>query len=121
MTRILIVEDDSYISGLYREVVESGGYEVETAEDGKEALEKVETFGPDLILLDLMIPYIDGFNVLQTLRGNEATKEIKVVVLTNLDSETQKEKAIKLGADRFLVKTSNTPDVLLEEVKKVIQ
>ncbi len=121
MKKLLIVEDDIYLLKLYGEVFEKEDFEVATAEDGREALQKIDQFKPEVMLLDLMLPYIDGFKVLETLKQNPETSEIKVVVLTNLDSETQREKALKLGADKFLVKSGNNPDILIQTVKEIAQ
>lgn len=120
MTKILIVEDDTYLLKLYSEIFQNENFEVALAEDGREALQKAGEFVPEVILLDLMIPYIDGFGVLQELKKDPKTEKAKVVVLTNLDSETQKQKALSLGADKFLVKSGNTPDLLLNSVKETL-
>ena len=120
MSKILIVEDDTYLLKLYSEIFEKENFEVMIAEDGREALQKIQDFKPDVMLLDLMLPYVDGFKVLEDVKKNPTTAATKVVVLTNLDSETQKQKALKLGAEKFMVKSSNNPDFLVDLVKKVI-
>ena len=120
MSKILIVEDDTYLLKLYSEIFEKENFEVMIAEDGREALQKIQDFKPDVMLLDLMLPYVDGFKVLEDVKKNPTTATTKVVVLTNLDSETQKQKALKLGAEKFMVKSSNNPDFLVDLVKKVI-
>ena len=120
MSKILIVEDDTYLLKLYSEIFEKENFEVMIAEDGREALQKIQDFKPDVMLLDLMLPYVDGFKVLEDVKKNPTTATTKVVVLTNLDSETQKQKALKLGAEKFMVKSSNNPDFLVDLVKKGI-
>jgi len=118
MSKILIVEDDIYLLKLYGEIFTKEGFEVELAEDGQEALQKAEKFTPEIMLLDLMLPYIDGFGVLEALKSNPQTKYTKVIISTNLDSEVQRAKAMKLGAAKFLVKSGDTPGNIVEEVKK---
>jgi len=120
MTKILIVEDDIYLLKLYQEVFLQDGFEVEVAEDGEQALKKALTFLPDVVLLDLMLPYIDGFSVLKELKSDPQTREALVIVATNLDSERQREKAKSFGAAAFLVKSGDTPGNILEGVKKIL-
>lgn len=120
MSKILIVEDDIYLLKLYQEIFSKENFEVEIAEDGEEAIKKSKQFLPEIILLDLMLPYVDGFGVLKEIKSDQQTKGAIVVVFTNLDSEIQKEKATGLGAAKFLVKSDQSPVYLLEEVKKLI-
>ncbi len=120
MVKLLIVEDDIYLLKLYGEVFSKEGFQVELAEDGKEGIEKAQTFEPDILLLDLMLPYIDGFGVLQAVKADPKTKNTKIIITTNLDSAMQRQKALSLGADKFLVKSSDTPGNILNEVKDII-
>lgn len=120
MKKILIVEDDVYLLQMYKESLSQQNFEIELAEDGQQALEKAEDFLPDIVLLDLMLPYVDGFQVLESLKSNPKTKDSVVIVQTNLDSEMQREKAKKLGAANFLVKSGNNPGSLLAEIKKLV-
>lgn len=117
MHRILIVEDDVNLLNLYQEVLGNEGYTVDRAEDGREALQQLEAHKPDLVILDLMLPYIDGFEVLRQIKQSPVTKDTQVIVFTNLDSEIQKEKVLKLGANKFLIKVGNDPSELINEVK----
>lgn len=121
MPKILIVEDDIDLLNLYNETFSTAGFEVDLAEDGLEALQKLALFKPEIVLLDLMLPNIDGFTVLENIKTNPETTSIKVVVQTNLASEIQKEKALQLGADKFLIKTGNSPGNLVEEVNQVLE
>lgn len=120
MSKILIVEDDIYLLKLYGEVFTKEGYQVELAEDGKQGIEKAQLFEPEIMLLDLMLPYIDGFGVLEAVKGNPKTKNIKVVIITNLDSTMQRQKALSMGAAEFLVKSSDTPGKIVDEVKATL-
>lgn len=120
MTKILIVEDDIYLLKLYGEIFSKEGFQVELAEDGKEGIEKAQIFEPEIILLDLMLPYIDGFGVLEAVKADPKTKNTKIVITTNLDSTMQRQKALSMGADKFLVKSGDTPGNILDEVKSLI-
>ena len=120
MTKILIVEDDITLLRLYQDIFNKEGFEVAIAEDGQEALQKANAFLPEVILLDLMLPYMDGFAVLEAVKANPKTKKAKIIIATNLDSQKQREKAKNLGAAAFLVKFSDTPGNIVEEVKKLL-
>jgi DNA-binding response OmpR family regulator len=120
MTKILIVEDDIFLLKLYQEVFTKADFQVEVAEDGQQAIQKASEFVPDIVLLDLMLPYVDGFGVLENIKSNDKTKRAKVVVFTNLDSEKQREKAESLGADKFVVKAGDNPGNILDEVKQLL-
>lgn len=120
MRKILLVEDDIYLLKLYQEVFTGDGFEVEIAEDGRQALEKVEGFLPEVILLDLMLPYMDGFQVLGKIKSDPKTKHARVIIATNLDSSKQREKAMSLGAEAFLVKSADTPGNIVEQVRKIL-
>ncbi len=114
------MEDDIDLLQLYGEIFTKDGFDVELAEDGQEAIQKAQQFLPDLVLLDLMLPYVDGFGVLQAIKANPKTKGIKVVVSTNLDSRLQRDKALDLGADKYLVKADDGPEKILDEVKDLL-
>ena len=120
MKKILIVEDDINLLNLYKEVLTKEGYQVDLAEDGGEALQRAEIFQPDVVLLDLMLPYIDGFQVLSQLKSNPKTEHCFVIVQTNLDSEMQRQKAKNLGANEFLVKSESDPGSLIDDIKNLI-
>src|SRR3989344_7139093 len=120
MTKILVVEDDIYLLKLYQEVFTKEGFVVAVAEDGQQALQIANEVLPEVILLDLMLPYIDGFAVLEEIKANPKTKAAMVIIATNLDSEKQREKAKSLGAAAFLVKSGDTPGNIVDEVKKLI-
>ena len=121
MAKILIVDDDPLYIRIYQLKFKVDGHTVETAVDGKEALTKIESFTPDLILLDIMMPEMDGFEVLRRLKANPKTKKIPVVLLTNLggdDADTLK--GIELGAVAYLVKSAYTPKEVLQKIKEIL-
>lgn len=113
--RVLVAEDVEVISLVMTQLLIQAGYEVELAEDGEECLEKVGTFKPDLLLLDLMMPKLHGMEVLKRLRSDEATKDLAVIVCTAKTFKTEHSQAMELGALGFLPKPVSR-DVLLEKV-----
>ena len=116
--KILAVDDEKHIVRLVQVNLERAGYEVVTANDGKEALEKVESETPDLVVLDVMMPYMDGFEVLQNLRRNPSTRDIPVIMLTAKAQDQDVFKGWQSGVDCYLTKPFN-PIELLAFVKRI--
>ena len=118
MTKIAIIEDDHAISQMYRIKFEAEGFEVETAGNGKLGLKLAEDMRPDIILLDLMMPEMNGDEMLTILREKSWGKDIKVIILTNM-GEQEAPKILKtLGARKFIVKAEMTPRQVAEMVKQ---
>ncbi len=119
--RILLVEDEPLLVTLYKEAFSDKPLTLEVAETGHEALEMVGKNKPDLILLDILLPGMNGFEVLRKLKASAKTRDIPVIVLTNLGSEeTDKDRqlALSLGAVDYLVKSYHTPDEMIKIVSK---
>lgn len=102
--RILIVEDEESLLKLESILLTSKGYQVQGVANGKEALEAIKTTPPDLVLLDIMLPEIDGFEVCQRIKENEATKHIPVIMLTAKKSREDMSRGEKVGADWYITK-----------------
>lgn len=117
-TKIAIVEDDQAISQMYRFKFEAEGYTVETAENGKLGLELVEKMKPNIILLDLMMPEMNGDEMLAKLRATDWGKTIKVVILTNMGEQEIPESVKALGVSAVILKADMTPRQVAELVKK---
>lgn len=118
MSKIAIVEDDVAISQMYRIKFEAEGYAVETAENGKLGLELIEDMKPDMVLLDLMMPEMDGEEMLTKLRETSYGKNMKVIILTNM-GETEAPASIKeMGVEAFILKANMTPRQVAELVKE---
>lgn len=115
MSKIMLVEDDNNLREIYEARLLAEGYEIVSARDGEEALALAVKEKPDLIIADVMMPKISGFDMLDILRGTPETKNVKVIVMTALSQAEDKTRADKLGADRYLVKSQ----VTLEDVAKV--
>jgi len=118
--KILIIEDDRYISKMYQLKLSLEGYEVQVAENGREGVDKVKEFMPDIILLDILMPELDGFEVLKIVKGDDATKDIPVLIMSNLGQEDHVDKGMKLGAIGYIVKSQYTPSKVVEKIKSVI-
>lgn len=119
-TTILLVEDDHFVSDIYKRKLASDGYEVLFAPDGREALKALEGTIPDLVLLDIMMPFVDGMEVLQKMKEDERWKNIPVVMLTNLAEKDNIEKSIAMGADGYVIKAHFTPSEVVQKIKTVL-
>lgn len=118
---ILLVEDDSFISGMYQTKLTSLGYQVEVIEDGEAAWERLKQEPlPDLVLLDVVLPQKDGFEILAALRKQRMTKDVPVILLTNLGQKPDIERGTKLGADEYIIKAHYTPSEVVEKISKVL-
>lgn len=104
--RLFIIEDDIFIAKIYEKKLTKEGFEVNVAHDGKEALSKLETFIPDIILLDLVMPNMDGFGLLKKVKKSKKLKDVPVIVLSNLEQVSDIERAMELGAKEYIVKAS---------------
>lgn len=117
MAKILLVDDEEAILKMYGSAL---GEDVVTAKDGTDAIKKAESESPDLILLDIIMPKENGLDVLKKLKSNDKTKDIPIIVLTNLPQEASAEKAKALGANGYFVKAEYEPTMLADEVKKLL-
>ncbi|MEK6833965.1 MAG: response regulator [Thermoproteota archaeon] len=121
--KILIIEDDPLIRDLYRDAFRLNDFEVEIAENGIDGLRILKNFAvkPCVILLDIMMPNMNGFDVLEQFKKNSETKDIPVVILSNLAQRQDIDKALKLGAVMYLVKAQHSPKDIIEKIKQIIQ
>jgi CheY-like chemotaxis protein len=119
--RILVVEDDLFLRELYADILSGEGYRVDSAQDGKIALEKMKYGGYDLVLLDIIMPVMDGISVMKQLQNNPPLAPNKCVVfLTNLDKDEEIKTALQLG-NGYLIKSQITPRSLADEIKIYLQ
>lgn len=118
MIKIAIVEDDQAISQMYRFKFEASGYRVEVAENGKDGLELVKEFKPDIVLLDLMMPIVTGDEMLRKLRDSSFGRNIKVIILTNMGEQEIPAYVKKLNVTDIILKANMTPRQVEEIVKK---
>lgn len=115
--KILLIEDDKFIQNFYVSKLQENKYEVDSASNGSEGLEKINKNHYDLILLDLVMPKLDGFEVLKTLNSDEVLKKIPVLVLSSLGQEQDVEKAKQLGAKDYINKTFFNFDELIKRIQ----
>lgn len=120
MTKILLVEDDPLIYRMYQKLFTLEGYETEIAENGQEGLDKLEQFTPDIILLDIMMPTMNGVEMLAKLRADPKTKDIPVVVLTNMSDIRVSNEVFSKGANLSIVKSETEPDQVIAWIKSVL-
>ncbi len=118
MPKILVVEDEAPIREMYELTLKGGGFEVETAPDGEAGL-KAASNHPDLIFLDIMLPKMNGIDILRNIKNNPETKDIPVIMLTNLGQDSIINEALNLGAREFLIKVQISPFDLVEKAKEI--
>lgn len=118
---ILIVEDDEFFSGLVAQKLNQAGFEVLIARSGQEAFDIMSEKVPALMILDLMMPEMDGFEVIKKIKKDEKLKGFPVVVLSNLGQREEVDKAMALGADDFLIKVNFTLDEIVEKIKGMLE
>ncbi|PIR96521.1 MAG: response regulator [Candidatus Doudnabacteria bacterium CG10_big_fil_rev_8_21_14_0_10_42_18] len=120
MAKILVCEDDKLISGSLVEVLKTAGYETDMAFDGEEALKKIKEIQPDLVLLDILMPKLDGISVLWELKANPESSKVPVVVLTNVGDVETISKIVEAGAVDYLLKSDQSMDDIVQKVKDVL-
>lgn len=116
--KILLVEDDESLSNVYMTRFEAEGFDIRRVGNGEDALAAALSFQPDIVLLDIMMPKVDGFNVLDILRNTPQTEKLKIIILSALSQQMDIEKANKLGADDYLIKSEVTIADVVSKVKK---
>ncbi len=117
---ILVIEDEPSLRDIYATKLDIEGFEVMQAADGIEGLDKAIQGQPSLILLDVVLPIKDGFEVLKDLKANPRTANIPVIILSNLGQPYEVKRGLALGAECFLTKANLTPSRIIEEVRKVL-
>jgi DNA-binding response OmpR family regulator len=120
MTKILIAEDDQFLANAYRVKFEKEGFEVLIAGDGEEAIQNLETFKPDLIILDLVMPKKDGFVTLAEIKSNPSFAQIPVIVTSNLSQTADFDKVKSLGAVEYLVKSETPIGDIVNKIRSYI-
>lgn len=117
MAKIIIVEDDTFLLSVLADGLKKSGFEPEVAVNGEEGLDKIKKTKFDLILLDMILPKLDGFKVLEELKTNPDLAGIPVVVLSNLYDKNNIDKAVSLGAKEYIVKAYNTPEEIVNKIR----
>ena len=117
---LLVVEDDEFLVKMYESGLTKEGFQVTTAQDGEAGVKAAHEVKPDLVLLDLILPKMDGFACLETLKANASTKRIPVIILSNLGQDSDIKRVLELGAEDYLIKTDFTVKQVSEKVKKIL-
>lgn len=118
---ILIVEDDSFLSDMYLVKFNQQGFDTVVAANGEEGLKKAKEIKPDVILLDVVLPKMDGFEVLKTLKADPSLQDTIIILLTNLGQQSDMEKGLQMGADEYIIKAHFTPSAVVSKVKEVLK
>lgn len=120
MSKILIAEDDPFIAAAYKRKLTNAGFEIMMASDGVEALQILNDFLPDIILLDIVMPHKDGLSVLKELKAQNKWQKIPVIITSNLGQKAEKEKGLNLGADDYLIKSNIDLEDLIKEINSLV-
>jgi len=121
MKNILLVEDDPFLTDIYITKLKEEGFSVVVATDGEDCLRKVKEGKSDLLLLDIVLPSIDGWEILRKIKKDDKLNNLKVVILSNLGQKGEVEKGLKLGALKYLIKAHYTPSEVIDEIKKILK
>ena len=121
MAKILIVEDDTIMLKIYHKKLQLEGFEVDTALDGVTGLTKIRTFKPDLVLMDVMLPKLNGIEAMEKAKADPAISKTHFLVLSNLSTTADSETAINKGADGFMIKSDVTPAQVVAKVKQILK
>ncbi|HPN81197.1 MAG TPA: response regulator [bacterium] len=119
--KLVIVEDDIFLADLYRTKFELEGMSVLVAYDGEKGMELIEKNVPDIVLLDLILPKMSGFLVLEKMKTTKKLKDIPVILLTNLSQKADVEKGLKMGADDYLIKAHFMPSEVVNKIKEKVK
>lgn len=118
---ILLVEDDPFLSDIYSTKLENVGFDIDVVYDGEAVFKKIEEKLPELILLDIVLPKIDGFEVLKKLKSDSRFSKIPVILLTNLGQKEDIDKGMSLGAQDYLIKANFIPSEIVEKIKSFLK
>lgn len=118
--KIVLCEDDQFISNMYVTKLQLSGFEIHHAEDGEVGVTMIKEVKPDLILLDILMPKKSGFEVLEEIKADPTTKDIPVILLTNLSQKEDVDRGLQLGAKDYLIKAHFTPREVVEKINKVL-
>ncbi len=118
---ILIIEDDKFLKELIARKLAGEGYDVLEAVDGEEGIKKIKQEKPDLVLLDLILPGVDGFEILSKMKEDPMAARIPVIILSNLGQKEDVERGFKLGAVDYLIKAHFTPGEIIDKIKAVLK
>ena len=120
MKKILLIEDDSFMVDIYTTKLKKADFNVETVSDGETAFEKIKNKKFDLLILDIVLPQINGWEILKKVKKDKTLNGLKILILSNLGQKEEIKKGLKLGATKYLVKAHHTPTQIVEKIKEII-
>ena len=118
--KILIIEDDRYISKMYQLKLSLDGFDVQVADNGRIGVDKAKEFQPDIVLTDILMPEMDGFDVIAALKNDENLKTVPILIMSNLGQEDHIKKGLDMGATGYIVKSQYTPSKVVEKIKETL-
>ena len=121
MKSILLVEDDPFLADIYITKLKSSGFDAEVVSNGEDCLSRAAEKNFDLVILDIVLPKMDGWEILKKIKETEKIKSLPVIVLSNLGQRAEVEKGLKMGAVKYLIKAHYAPSEVVEEIKKVLK
>ncbi|MEK7534022.1 MAG: response regulator [Patescibacteria group bacterium] len=119
--KILLIEDEDYIREIYKEELEASGFTVDGFPTGGQGLDAFHKNTYDMVVLDIVLPDINGLHVLKAIKGNSLKKNVPVLLLTNLDQDIIVKQGLEFGAEAYLEKVANTPDTIVDKIKSILE
>jgi len=121
MKKILLVEDDPSLIDIYKTKLEEDGFKVEVINSGDRILSTLKETSPDLLVLDIVLPHLDGWEIMERIKADRNLNDLKVIILSNLGQKNEVERSLKMGAVKYLIKAHYTPMEIVEEIKKALK
>jgi len=121
MKRVLLAEDDPFLIDVYTTKLKEVGFKVDVAKDGQIALDFLQKNKPDILLLDIILPRIDGWEILKKIKQEHKFKDLPIIILSNLGQKQEVEKSLALGATKYLIKAHYTPAEIVKEIRKLLK
>jgi CheY-like chemotaxis protein len=117
---VLMIEDDGFLASIYAQKLELEGFDVSLATNGEDGIKLLEKAHPSIVLLDLVLPKLDGFQVLEKIKNNQVTRDIPVIILTNLGQREDVEKCMSMGASGYVIKAHSLPQETVNKIKEIL-
>ncbi|HEB13700.1 MAG TPA: response regulator [candidate division CPR3 bacterium] len=121
MSKILLVEDDPLLIDIYTTKFKEYDFEVQVENDGAKVVEQVKKFKPDLVVLDIVLPHMDGWDILRQIRNDKQLRKTKILILSNLGQKDEVDRGMGLGVMKYLIKADYTPTQVADEIQKLLQ
>lgn len=119
--KVLVIDDDPFILDMYVLKFRDAGFQIETAQDGEQGLQKIISYQPDIVLLDVVMPKMDGFDVIKKIKNTIPKHSFRILFLTNFGQKEDVERGMELGADGYIIKAHFTPTEVVEKVRELLE